>query len=71
MGRLSVHVWVDDTRLLLGRCATRGTKAGMILVAGVAVVRKWLVAPALRIAHSLMVFASALIVFNNTEAAKA
>ncbi len=68
-GRLSVHVWVDATRLPLGRHATSRTTAGRMLVAGAAVVRKWLVAPELRIAHSLMVSGLVLIVFNNTEAA--
>jgi hypothetical protein len=45
--------------------------AGIMLVAGSAVVRKWLVAPESRIAHSFMVLASVLINFSNTEAAKA
>jgi hypothetical protein len=71
VGRLSKHVWVDDTRLPLGRRATRGMMAGMMLVTGAAVVRKWLIAPELRIAHSLMVLALVLIVFKNIEAAKA
>ncbi len=71
MGRLSVHVWVNDTHLPLGRCATRGTMAGMMLVTGAAVVRKWLDAPELRIANSLIVLALVLIVFDNTKAAKA
>ncbi len=39
------------------------------MVAGAAVVRKWLVVLESRIAHSLMVLASELIVFNNTKAA--
>jgi hypothetical protein len=68
MGRTSVHVWVEDMPLLLGRHATRGTMAGMMLVAGAAVIRNWLVALGSRIAHSLMVLASVLIVFNNTKA---
>ncbi len=38
VGRLSVHVWVDDMHSPLGRRATRGTKAGMMLVVGAAVV---------------------------------
>jgi hypothetical protein len=62
LGRSSIHVWVDDTHLLLGRCAMRGTMARMMFVAGAVVVRKWLVALELRIAHSLMVLASVLIV---------
>jgi hypothetical protein len=67
-GRSSMHVWVDDTPLPLGRRATSGTTIGRMLVAGAAVIRKWLVAPELRIAHSLMVLASVLIVFDNTKA---
>jgi hypothetical protein len=66
-GRSSVHVWVDDTRSPLGRHAMSRTTAGRMLVAGAANVRKWLVAPESRIAHSLIVSVSVLIVFNNTE----
>ncbi len=58
-------------RLPLGRCATRGAMVGMMLVMGAMVIRKWLVAPGLRRAHSLMVLALVLIVFDNTKAAKA
>jgi hypothetical protein len=64
-----MHVWVDDTRSPLGRRAMSGTMAGRMLVTGAAVVRKWLVAPESRIAHSLMVLASVSIVFNKTKAA--
>jgi hypothetical protein len=67
-GRLRVHVWVDDMRSLLGRHATSRTMAGRMLVAGAPIVRKWLVAPESRIAHSLMVLVSVLIVFDNTKA---
>ena len=42
-----------------------------MLVAGASVVRKWLVAPESRIAHCLMVLASAEIVFRSTNAAYA
>ncbi len=49
----------------------RGTAAGMMLVAGALVVRKWLVAPELRMAHCLMVAASVVIVLRRTEAARA
>ena len=42
-----------------------------MLVAGVLVVRKWLVALELMLAHRLMVLALVLIVFNRTEAVKA
>ncbi len=41
------------------------------MVAGAAVVKKWLVAPESRMAHLFMVLASVLIVFNRTEAARA
>jgi hypothetical protein len=64
-----MHVGVDDTCSPLGRCAMSRTTAGGMLVAGAAVVRKWLVALESRIAHSLMVLAAVLIVFNNTKAA--
>jgi hypothetical protein len=48
-----------------------GLVVGTMLDAGTSVVRKWLVAPKLRMAHHLMVLASVLIVFNRTEAVKA
>jgi hypothetical protein len=48
-----------------------GLVVGTMLVAGALVVRKWLVAPELRMAHHLMVSALVLIVLNRTEAAKA
>ncbi len=62
MGRLSMHVWVDDTCLPLGRCAMRGMMAAIVFVAEAVVARRWLVAPESRIAHSLLVLASVLIV---------
>ena len=49
----------------------RGTVAGMMLVAGALVVRKWLVAPESRMAQLLMVAASVKIVFRRMEAASA
>jgi hypothetical protein len=49
----------------------RGTAAGRMLVAGTLVVRKWLVAPELRMAHCLMVAALVVMVFLKTEAANA
>ncbi len=48
-----------------------GLVVGTMLVAGASVIRKWLVAMELRMAHCLMVLALVLIVFNRTEAAKA
>jgi hypothetical protein len=68
---LMVHVCVECTRSPLGRWAMMGLVVGTMLVAGASVVRKWLVAPELRMAHCLMVLASVLIVFIRTEAAKA
>ncbi len=55
----------------LGRRAMRGTVAGMMLVAGASVVRKWLVAPESRIAQFLMVAASVEIVLRRMVAASA
>jgi hypothetical protein len=49
----------------------RGTVAGMMLVAGALVVRKWLIAPESRMAHCLMVAALVIIVLRRTEAARA
>ncbi len=48
-----------------------GVVVGRILVAGVLVVRKWLLAPESRMAHLLMVLASVLIVFKRIEATRA
>ncbi len=71
VGRSRVQVWVDCTLSPLGRQAMRGTVAGMMLVAGKLVVRKWLVAAESRMAHCLMVAASVIIVLRRTEAARA
>jgi hypothetical protein len=46
----------------------RGTSAGMMLVVGASVVRKWLVAPESRMAHRLMVVALVVIFLRRTEA---
>ncbi len=70
-GRLRVQVCIDCTLSPFGRRATRGTVALQMFVAGTSVVRKWLVAPELRIAHLLMVLASVEIVLRSTAAAKA
>ena len=67
----NVHVCIDVTRLPFGRRATMGLLVGMMLVAGAAVVRKWLVAPESRMADLFMVSALVLIVFNRTETARA
>jgi hypothetical protein len=49
----------------------RGTVARTMLVAGPSVVRKWLIALELRMAHCLMEAASTLIGFRRMEAARA
>ncbi len=59
LGRSRVQVWVDCTLSSLESRAMRGTVAGMMLVAGALVVRKWFVAPESRMAQLLMVAASA------------
>ena len=69
-GMLRVHVCVECTRAPFGRRAMMGVVVGRILVAGVSVVRKWLVAPESRMAHLLMMSASVLIVFKRTETAR-
>ncbi len=61
---------LDSTLVLFGRQVARGMMAWKTFVAGALVVRKWLLAPELRITHCLMVLASVLIVFNKTEVAK-
>ena len=70
-GRSRVQVCIDSTFSPFGRRAMRGTVAGTMLEAGASVVRKWLVAPELRISHCLMVLASVAIVWRRTEAASA
>ena len=71
LGRSRVQVWVNCTLSPLGRRAMRGTVAGMMLEAGALVVRKWLVAPELRMAQLLMVVASVDIVLRRMVAASA
>ena len=66
-----MQVWIDCTLSPLGRRAMRGTVAGMMLVAGASVVRKWLVAPESRMAQFLMVAASVEIVLRRMAAASA
>ena len=66
-----MQVWVDCTLSPLGSHAMRGTVAGMMLVAGASVVRKWLVAPESRMAQFLMVAASVEIVLRRMAAASA
>ncbi len=66
-----VNVCVECTRAPFGRRVTMGVVVGRISVAGASVVKKWLVAPELKMAHLFMVLASVLIVFNRTEAARA
>ncbi len=69
--RSRVQVWVDCTLSPLGRRAMKGTMAGMMLMAGASVVRKWLVAPESRMAQFLMVAASVEIVLRRLAAASA
>ena len=64
-------MWVDCTLSPLVSRAMRGAVAGMVLVAGALVVRKWLVAPELWMAQLLIVAASVEIVFRRMEAASA
>jgi hypothetical protein len=66
-----VQVCVDCTLSPFGRRAKRGTLAAHMLVAGGLVVRKWFVAPELRIADRLMVSASVEMVLRRTAAANA
>ncbi len=66
-----VHVCVECTHAPFGRRAMMGVVVGRILATGASEVKKWLVAPELRMAHLFMVSASVLIVFNKTEAARA
>ncbi len=70
-GRLRVQVWVDCTLSPLGSRVMRGTVAGMMLVAGASVVRKWMGALESRMAQFLMVVASVEIVLRRMEAASA
>ncbi len=48
-----------------------GMVVGRMLVAGMSVVRKWLVAPKSSLAHCLMVLASVLIILKRIKAARA
>ncbi len=70
-GRSRVQVCVDWTRSPLGRRAVIGVVVGVMFSAGASVVRKWLVAPELRMAHRLMVSASVDIVLRSEAAARA
>ncbi len=60
---------IDCTLSSLGKQAMRGTEAGMMLLAGALVVRKWLIAPELRMVYPLMVAASVVMVLRRAEAA--
>ncbi len=68
----SNSVWcVDCTLSPFGRQAMRGTVARTMFVAGVLVVKKWLIAPESRMAHCFMMAALTLIVLRRMEAARA
>jgi hypothetical protein len=68
-GRSRAQVCIDCTLSPFGRQVTRGTLAAQMLVASAFVVRKWLVAPELRIAHRLMISVLVEMVFRRTTAA--
>ena len=51
-----MHVRVEDTHAPYGSLTVSGLLAGVILVIGYVVTRKWLVAPESSIAHSLIDF---------------
>ncbi len=53
------------------RGATMSTAVRNMFVSGVSIMRKWLVAPELRMAHHLMVLASISIILRRIEAARA
>jgi hypothetical protein len=69
-GMLSMHVCVERTRSPFWRWATMGTVVGSMFVAGVLVIRKWLVALELRMAPRLMVLVLVLIVLRRIEAGR-
>ena len=64
-----VQVWVDCMRSPLGSWAMIGVDVGALCVVGALLVRKWLVAPESRIAHSLIVAALVLMVWSRVAAA--
>ncbi len=70
-GMLSVHMCIECTRLPFRGRAMMSMVVGRMFVAGALVVRKWLVAPELRMAHCLMVLASVLIVLGRIKVARA
>jgi hypothetical protein len=70
-GMSNVHVCVDVTRSPLGSRATMGLVVGVMLVAGAIDVRKWLVAPELRIAQFLTASMSKSMVRSRAAAARA
>jgi hypothetical protein len=53
-----VHLCIECTCSPFRRQGTMGKAVGNMFVAGALVMRKWLVAPELRMAHRLMVLAS-------------
>ncbi len=62
-----VHVCIERTRSPFRRRATMGTTVGNMFMAGALVVRKWFVAPELRMAHRLMVLVSISIILRRIE----
>ncbi len=70
-GKSRVQVCVDCTLSPFGRRGMRGTAARTMFVAGVLVVKKWLVTPESRMAHCFMMAALTLIVLRRMEAERA
>jgi hypothetical protein len=70
-GMSNVHVCVDVTHSPLGSWATMGLVVGVMLVPGAVDVRKWLVAPELRMAQFLRASTSNFTVRSRAAAARA
>ncbi len=70
-GMLSVHMCVECMHLSFGRRAMMGMVVDKMLVSGALVIRKWLLATELRMAHCLMGLTSVLIVLRRIKAARA
>ncbi len=70
-GMSNLHVCIDVTCSPLGSQATTGLVVGVMLVAGAANVRKWLVAPESRMAQSLRASTSNFTVRSRAAAARA
>ncbi len=71
LGKSSMHVCVNCTRSLLGKCAMMGLMARWTLLTGALVMRKLLVAPESKMAQLLMDSMSMLPVLRRVAAARA